>query len=505
MIRSAAISGAAALAVACAASAQPVPPARPIFDAALDIPDAARTLIVVDNAAGFRQSPAGAAATEVVATVADFTRTKEAWTGLSQQLKLTDAETFDTLLGRRVVFAAQPLPDDNLDWVILSTIDRDTEQRLRSALRATPRAIAGGFPVLSVENGRFELVLAPRNDDRILILAPAGSTGLFESVVRHVGKGGPPQHLAATEPLLRARTLGGQPRALAVFRETDAWLSVTFQPVGNSIRASFIAGGEGVKTAEVQPWSLDKFTATSRGALLSLVESDSLPSNLRIASRLGQASLTRIFMPPDPHRLRGGRVVVRASPSATGPIDLAVAMQTSSVDRLAVDGDRNVARFLASFKAAGDTANLPYDFAGAAPAATRVVNLSEVLPPGARLGWKEGPELAWNYRVGGIPEGDNQSGWWTIGLGRPAVDQLSELLSVPDPPHQIAAWLSVGMVRPSDILSTLQARGFPIPPAAGALRWIDQIQWKCIRTPDALIQGDAGVDLTPAQGQNPAP
>ena len=501
MIRSHTIQRAAAFVVACAPIAASAQDAA-IFDAAHDIPGAARTLLIVDNAAGIRQSGAGGAATELVATVADFTRTKEAWSSLAQQLKLNDQEAFDTLLGRRVVFAAAPLPDETLDWVILSTIDRDTESRLRSALRATPRSIAGGLPVLNVENGRFELVLAPRNDDRILILAPAGSTGLFESVVRHIGKGGPAPNLADSEPLLRARALGGEPRALAVFREDDAWLSVAFKPDNNTIRASFVAGGDGVKTAEVTPWSLDKFTAAADGALLTLVESDSLPTKLRIATRLGQAPLSRLLMPPDPHRLRGGRVVIRATPSAEGPPDLAIAMQTASVDRLAVDGDRSVARFLASLRGVGDTRDLPYDFAGAAPAATRIVNLAELLPPAARMGWTTGPELAWSYRVGGIAEGGDQAGWWTIGLGRPGVDQLADILTREDPPQRVASWLSVGMLRPTDIIATLDARQFPIPAAADALRWIAKVQWKAIRTPDALIQGDAAVELAPVP---PAP
>lgn len=498
----------AALAIACAPCAAAPADDASISSAARAIPEAARTLLVVDNAAGIRKSGAGGAATELVATVADFTRTREAWSRLAQQLKLTDQEAFDTLLGKRVTFAAAELPDHTLDWVILSAIDRDTESRLRSALRAAPRDIAGGLPVLSVENGRFELVLAPKGDDRLLVLAPAGSTGLFESVVANVARGGPDASLADTEPLRRVRALGGAPRALAVFRDDDAWLSVAFNPDNDAIRASFVAGGEGIQTAEVQPWSLDTFSAAADGALFAIVESDSLPANLRIATRVGKAPLARVLMPPDPHRLRGGRVAIRAMPSADGPLDIAVAMQTSSVDRLAVDGDRSVARFLASLKGAADTRDLPYDFAGAAPAATRVVNLGELLPPAARFGWTQGPVLAWNYRSNSDQHGVDRPGWWTIGLGRPGVDQLADILArqqPPDPAPRTAEWLSVGMLRPADIITALQGRNVPLPTAAAAFHWIAKVQWKAIRTPDALIQGDASVELAPAPLFNPAP
>lgn len=489
----------------CACSTVAFAADNPIAGAARSIPDSAQTLIIVDDAAGIRRSNVGGAATELVSGIADFTRTREAWSRLAQQLGLTDAETFDALLGRRMLFAASRLPDKTLDWVILSTISADIESRLRDALKPAPRTIESGLPVLGVENGRFELVIAPRNDERLLILAPAGSTGLFESVVRGIRKGGPDASLADTEPLRRAIALSTGARALAVFKEDQSWLSVALRLDQQAIRADFIAGGPGVGVAEVKPWSLDKFTAAADGALLTIVESDSLPTELRIATRIGQEPLSRALMPPDPHRLRGGRVVVRASPSAEGPIDFAIGMQTSSVDRLAVDGDRSIAKFLGTLRGAADTAQLPYDFAGAAPAATRIVNLRPFLPAPARLGWKDGPELAWSFRTGGVTEGGDQAGWWTIGIGRQSVDRLADILTEQDPPDRVAAWLSAGMIRPADIVSTLKAQNFPIPEGMQTLQWIAKVQWKAIRTPDALIQGDAGVELALTPPANAAP
>lgn len=122
-----------------------------------------------------------------------------AWTDLSNDLGLTDAEAFDLLLGQRVVVVgSQMQPDDPGEprWAILSELDPETERRLRTLLKAVPRRIVAGQPVLEFEHGSFLLAtssgrLRCRADGRfdnnpassIMLLAPTADRELFEQML----------------------------------------------------------------------------------------------------------------------------------------------------------------------------------------------------------------------------------------------------------------------------------------------------------------------------------
>ncbi len=123
----------------------------------------------------------------------------DAWTALAGDLGMTDAEAFDLLLGQRVIVVGSELQADDAGqprWAILSELDPETERRLRTVLKAVPRRMVKGQPVLEFEHGSFLLATAsgrlrctPEGTfdntpaSSIMLLAPASGRELFEQML----------------------------------------------------------------------------------------------------------------------------------------------------------------------------------------------------------------------------------------------------------------------------------------------------------------------------------
>jgi hypothetical protein len=387
---------------------------------------------------------------------------------------------------------------------VLSQVSRDTERLLRARLKTAPRSIAAGLPVLAIENGRFEVVAAPSEEGFVMALGPSESRELFDEVVASLKDGGPADPLSASELLTRVRTLGKSPEVLVVALPRGvegAWFGAVGKRDGAGMKVDYVAGSPALsKQAEgVKEWSLRKFNAIAEGSLATVVEWDAGPPELRA----GEALAGRV-LPPLPawldlaelRRLCRGRVAVRVSAGVDGPLDAAIALQTSDVAALAVRGDASMGELIARLDPTPKGERLaPMNLGGAVPQTLRTVDLAGLVQPFTALGWTRGPDLAWTYRSGGLPEGGDASGWWTVGLGAGAVQTLADRVSAPEPEEERVAWLSVGMVRPAALLAVLEARNVRIPKEVGPLRWIAEVRWRTIRLPQGLVQGHGGIEL----------
>lgn len=153
----------------------------------------------VDNGASLRKSLHGSPVMLAAAALSRPAAVMNAWSEFAGELGMTDAEAFDLLLGQRVIIVGSQLRADATEpprWAILSELDPETERSLRSLLKAVPRRIVNGQPVLEFEHGSY--LLATSNgrlvcgaDGRfdntlastILLLAPAADRELFDQML----------------------------------------------------------------------------------------------------------------------------------------------------------------------------------------------------------------------------------------------------------------------------------------------------------------------------------
>lgn len=204
--------------------AAPQPPAEcPVAAAAAiaDIPDDVDLVIVVENGADLRVSPIGDAVTRFLADSGIIVDLTKAWKALGDQMGWSTQETFDRLLGRRVVLLSKSLGQGgDRRWAILSDVNAETEQVLKEKLEAAPRAISQGHKILTVENGAYELTSHHRTPARAtpagtkavrasrpvadnarvtLVLGPAGRGELFDEMLARLSRAADPSNPASNK------------------------------------------------------------------------------------------------------------------------------------------------------------------------------------------------------------------------------------------------------------------------------------------------------------------
>jgi hypothetical protein len=175
-----------------------------------DIPDDVDLVLVVENGTDLRASPIGDAAARFLTESGVIVDLTKAWKSLGDQLGWSAQETFDRLLGRRVILLSRSVAQGNdRRWAILSDVAVDTEAQLKDKLQAAPRAIVQGHQILTLENGAYELTshhhaapgaakqgkLAARrfasNERVTLVLGPAGKGELFDEMLSVLSRPAP--------------------------------------------------------------------------------------------------------------------------------------------------------------------------------------------------------------------------------------------------------------------------------------------------------------------------
>ena len=208
--------------------AAPQPPAEcPVACAAAiaDIPDDVDLVVVVENGADLRASPIGDAAARFLADSGIIVDLTKAWKALGDQMGWSTQETFDRLLGRRVVLLSKSLGQGgDRRWAILSDVNAETEQVLKEKLEAAPRAISQGHKILTVENGAYELTSHHQTTARVtaatkavnasrraadnarvtLVLGPTGRGELFDEMLSRLSRAADPLNPAGNKPQVAA-------------------------------------------------------------------------------------------------------------------------------------------------------------------------------------------------------------------------------------------------------------------------------------------------------------
>lgn len=144
-----------------------------------------------------------------------MTATMAAWGEFARLLRMESVPAFDAVLADRFVFAARrvrgepkqvalgkrndaerrmvaeaSIDGDRVEWVIVTLVDDGTARRLTQALRAAPRGVRNGRPLLVLEGGSFTLDLRPsaQRGKSWMSMAPAAASGLFD-LARRDGPG----------------------------------------------------------------------------------------------------------------------------------------------------------------------------------------------------------------------------------------------------------------------------------------------------------------------------
>lgn len=513
----------------------PVP--APLRSAALVRPDV-DLYIGVDGAASIRTGEVAGALAAVSDSLAAYTQSLDAWNRLAETLGLTPAAAFDRLLGTNAAFTARFTPPTGTrpasmdDWLLISELDAATGDDLRAKLKLMPRRLVRGLPVLTFEEGRFEVGLAPDpGTGRLtMLLAPTEHAALFDEAVADLDAPAPSRLLDAADFGRLIPVANGQDGAVFVRTAglapqnpgTQTWIGAAFRRDGPTLWLSAVSSVPFAPelqqvTARARagagPWSTAAFLELSAKALAVSLESNPALG----AGKWGEpftAILKKLDLDPGLPALGSltGRMAAYIAESPDGLFDAAFALESVDVGTLPPAGDQAAATALARFASEAapdaDAKADDFDFGGVAPGADRAVDVTRFVGPAISGLWKNGLRVAWRYdpasrhergAVAAAPSHD-APGWWTIGLGPAGVTELSRAMSRPREPEPQLPWVGMLSIRPAESVRVLEAHGVPLPRPAEALRWFKQLTWFTLITPDNLITAGGKLEL-----QHPGP
>ncbi|MFG0241412.1 MAG: hypothetical protein ACF8R9_01365 [Phycisphaerales bacterium JB054] len=392
----------------------------------------------VDNGASLRKSLHGSPVMLAAAAMSRPAAVMNAWSEFAGELGMTDAEAFDLLLGQRVIVVGSQLRADATEpprWAILSELDPETERSLRALLKAVPRRIVNGQPVLEFEHGsyllatsngrlvcgadgRFENTLA----SSILLLAPAADRELFDEMLPLL-RCDNPERMLAHIPAGRMVETWATRDAIVVWRIPD--------PLGSQHRfvgATFGTSGDGwgidamaypadgwAKQGDlvtIPTWSPALLGTLPSGAALAMIGSrESVrearawieplvgnglpdPSGESFEHVLGRRSMLGVWLRP-------------GNPGTDEQTEMLLAMDTPDLSRLAARADAYMSEIIDAGFGEGQRQNA--SVAATPPQLSDVRSLSVT---GDDRAVASVPTLSWAF----VPEaasGEN-AGWWLM-------------------------------------------------------------------------------------------
>jgi hypothetical protein len=469
--------GPAALRPAPVAVAPPFPAECATVAASVsELPEDVDLVVVVEHCNELRGSPWGAAVAKLLTDSGQMGELTKKWDGLADQLGWDRSETFDRLLGQRVILVSNSAGEGHdRRWALMSDVDAETEKRLKERLQAAPRAIVEGHQILSLENGEYELashhaismragagggagVQPEKPSDRVtLILGPRGKGELFDellgSLTRAATRPAQPANIAtpgtlgSREVFKQACEAGGLASAevlvLAALDSPDnkqPWsdfVMLAGQRVRPDANAPANAGAAWHSRVLVrqqarrenllrtEPTSDSAFRTLSKDSIVAIVQNVSLPDVLgQWAMNLGTIG-QMIPMPDEAKQAMTPRqaLVCRAvEPDAR--VSCTFAMGSSDTGALARKLDGPIAAWLSRVeKQLGFDSAPVCDYAGLAPSAVRVSPVGGAGVGGAA----DGPvpllsskplTVSWAFPSRPDAPCDHAPGWWAVNVSQ---------------------------------------------------------------------------------------
>lgn len=485
-------------------------------------PKDARLVVAIDDLAGAWDSPAIATTLSTVQSLTDLTGTLEAWALLSKHIGLAPNDAAKRLLGRRLLLVSDG-EQAGASWAIAMLVDGETAGLLRRNLKAVPRALRDGMPVLAIEGNAFELVVQDvarrkvastfsgdaRGGDAIVVLGPSSRADLFDAVVRAaMSEHASGDTMAGEKAGWLARALPDGTGAVVVRHDADlAWFVLGASIDGHSIRLNYLRHNPELAAAADQtdkPWRLAVFEKAAEDSLFAVSESHWLNSEMMPTLRdaFGGGVMERLELPEK--GVLGGRTMLMGFGTPTGPLELVGVFETANITRASIAADRSVARSLSALFE-GESFE---DFGGLFGEAVRKVDLRPVLsdknPVLLKGLWpEEGPELAWTVQPGQEAGAGDGRGWLVLGLGEQRVRSVAEGIrdGAKDQKHGALPWVSVFEIRPRLLIEQLSGQAVALPPVVGSLGAVERVRAQTLLARPDLLRGGGVIEFVrPEQG-----
>lgn len=515
------------LALACAigaasAPARPDRPDAPLADDAARLPAGVDLVVIVDRAADRRHEPLARAAVAMLrrAGILLTPEFEARWKALADTLGLSPEDTFDALLGRRVIVVADGLDGPSPRWALLSHVSIHTEELLLRRLRVAPRQIVADQRLLAVEGGRYELAVRRADPDAPaaspaaqILLAPREHAGLLDQLIPALSGRAPAAPLAGTPAHAAALELGPC-HALLIFQDRSApgadapppteprFAVLASRADGHDLHTRVLAlrgprAGSDPGLADVPPWS---------GALTSALANNAVAATVELIPEPGvlQAGLPVPMPAPVLDALeragpiRGSRWAFAARAADSGALDFIAAVETRDAAAFARFGDDLVARLVTWTRANGPDAHAPPpDFAGMFPRAARSCSILGPATEPLRAVLAGTPSLSWCSAVD--PDG---TGWWIVRLSATEPD-AARTLALRDlfehEPHDADSRprLSVGVLSPRRLAPTLSLLSLPDDNPLHALEAVESASWDLSFDESGRVVGSVLVRLVP--------
>ncbi len=522
----------ALLAAAPAGARQPATPDLSLVGA---LPGDVDLVVAARGLRRLRETPAGQAVERLLASASSWARTKAAVASLAEVLGADVSNAPDRLVGEDALLAVRGSDGrrDRVEHALISEIDQDTERLLRSRLNPTPRTVAEGAPVMTLENGAFLMSIGTERgpDGRTrLLCSPRGADGLFDDMLPLVAARTASKTLSASAiwPSIKRVEPGpvfilnrrGAPGAA----ESD-FVAISLRAEGELCHASFV-GSPGMLLGHEAPagplrWPSATVERMKQGALLMVAGSTQAQPELGApelaAPRTILQSLLSVFELPEGVRAHAsGVAVVSLHEHATRSGD---GLSVTGVIPLESwgDGVRRIDRWLISL-AAGTPEGVDAARRVAKAPATQLRMLT-VGPVASGLGGylRAGGTISWAFRQDGA---DPARGWWIVNVwthddsdlaGAEVVEHLVEDLGAGSDDHATMFRLSL---RPAELAAALERRGRMLSgdkergvkgPAApvSPIMWIASVESVVGRAPDGLLVGSADIRFSPTGAPGP--
>jgi hypothetical protein len=519
----------------CAAHPAHARQASAVFDGMERLPGDIQAVVVLNDAARQRRSPAADALRSLLTESGRLADIVSCWPTFSQALGWDPEACFDELLGRRVMLVMRGVSrDDVREWALLSDVTPEAEKRLLRSLKPAPRGIVRGYTVLAVERGRYQLAVArggwrPESgaQSTTILLAPSRADALFDEMLSLLAQPGPrptqPGRPDVADVLLILRRNVEHALSGAMPTTIDFTLRASLDKDGGGWTAR-LAGISATGTVQVTPWSMTAFEGLQRGSLIAIMGVIGATPLRDLAEWF---EIPRLAVPP--RTLLGQRValVVRGvewgstgAPSPGQPrirqaAIVTLALETRDLSRIVSGGDTATASLVpflnrGSVMDAAVTPVIELDPA-LEESTPRAVQLSpEPGAPAAAFG--PDPVLTWAYgrsrralaQVVGTAPPETTPGWWVMSLAprvavtaRSATEDVRDLLGRESPDPLQLQRLSVGVVRPAALERYMTGLDPGTAAAVRGSRWIESVRWDSWLRPDGsgAFEGELSVRM----------